>query len=618
MWNKKRRLCDAVVLLLAFLFLALWVEPNLVYHSFGTLVAEDSAFLMGWPFLWDSLALPGGAVSYVAGFLSQGFYESWLGAGIVTLAAGGLLVLSRWHMAHAGARQSQVLAYLAPLLILMTYARYQHPLAECLAVSLGLLFSLVFEAVSWPRPVLRVGLYVLMAIAADILAGAGGLWVFSLMTVIYRGLGRRHWILAAAALPVAAVIVRLAADWPFQLSPDRAALVLTPFSPQITRLMKTVPWVWIVLLYVLVPVTVLILACWDRIRPKALQTSVNTAARPPGGRRSGPAPAARLAGLVLPGLVIAASGAGLYWSCDRMNKQFVVINALSRQARWPEVLAAARRLPRDTWNVFCNHDVNRALFHTGRLGYEMFSYAQDPRALLLSDQDIGSSLAVLKLCDLYTEIGNVNAAEKLGSEFLSVAGPYGVILERLAWIHVLKGELDTARVYLHALQQDPTWSVTARALLKELDVGLAPIRRAGLERRRRSMLAGGLFAADFEATLARLLDQDPGNRMAFEYLMASYLLTGQLEKAAARLGRLASLGYQDIPIHYEEALLLYYGLQGRMREADAWPIRAATRQRFSEFARLNNALETGDRQAILGQLHQNFGASYFLYYRLHR
>ena len=39
--------------------------------------------------------------------------------------------------------------------------------------------------------------------------------------------------------------------------------------------------------------------------------------------------------------------------------------------------------------------------------------------------------------------------------------------------------------------------------------------------------------------------------------MAFYLLAGELEKIMENIGRLADLGYREIPTLYEEAMLIY-------------------------------------------------------------
>jgi hypothetical protein len=62
-----------------------------------------------------------------------------------------------------------------------------------------------------------------------------------------------------------------------------------------------------------------------------------------------------------------------------------------------------------------------------------------------------------------------------------------------------------------------------------------------------------------DQTLAALLKRNPRNKMAFEYLMACYLVTGQVDKIVANVGKLREFGYERIPPLYEEAILIYYG-----------------------------------------------------------
>ncbi len=50
-----------------------------------------------------------------------------------------------------------------------------------------------------------------------------------------------------------------------------------------------------------------------------------------------------------------------------------------------------------------------------------------------------------------------------------------------------------------------------------------------------------------EQLLLALLEQNKNNRMAFEYLMAHYLLTVQPEKLAAQMGRLKDFDYAEVP-----------------------------------------------------------------------
>jgi DNA-binding SARP family transcriptional activator len=58
-----------------------------------------------------------------------------------------------------------------------------------------------------------------------------------------------------------------------------------------------------------------------------------------------------------------------------------------------------------------------------------------------------------------------------------------------------------------------------------------------------------------EVMLLELLDRNPKNRMAFEYLMAYYMVSKRLDDLCRHLERVKQFGYRETPRLYEEALL---------------------------------------------------------------
>ena len=70
---------SGIFFICAFLYLWLFVDMGLIYHSYGTTLAYP-AFQTGGLFFKTSLSHPGGLVEYVAGFLSHLYYFPWLGA----------------------------------------------------------------------------------------------------------------------------------------------------------------------------------------------------------------------------------------------------------------------------------------------------------------------------------------------------------------------------------------------------------------------------------------------------------------------------------------------------------------------------------------------------------
>ena len=120
--------------------------------------------------------------------------------------------------------------------------------------------------------------------------------------------------------------------------------------------------------------------------------------------------------------------------------------------------------------------------------------------------------------------------------------------------------------------------------------------------------------AQLETMLEGLLERNPRNRMAFEYLMAHYLLTRQLDKLMANLYRFDDFDYQRLPRHCEEALVIHLANTGSRnldlggREIDPEMVR-----RFEEFLRTGREFQD-NASAAFAALYSSFGDSYFFCY----
>lgn len=611
LWGKDRLALGLVFFLFCYAYLWIVVKSHLIYHGFGTLIPDIPEYVAGWRFSMDSLSIPGGLVLYLTGLFSQGYYESWLGAILIVLMALCLYELSRRHYAYVGHRASVVLPFIPAVMIVLIYNHYNHPLVACLTSIAGLLLSLVFEKIPIRKIAIRMVVFCLMVTIGYWLAGAGGVFVFSLTTIIYLLFVRKHWFAAVLTIPVAMAIIWILAENVFYISTKQAFLVLTPV-PELTTDIRMLSKLLVVTLYLFVPVTVCLICLWKLLFGKTKNVKKTKDARRKQGRTW-----VHLGGRLLPLVPMVALGIGLYFSYDGIHRQIVEMNSLARGERWPEVLELGRCLPKNIYNIYCNHDINRALYHANRLGYDMFCFPQNPHALLLTHEQDESSMTQLKMCDTYIELGNINYAEKLASEFLAAEGRLGMVLEKLVWINIIKGQENTARIYLNGLKKDLIYRDKAETMLRGLTNGFDErraenIRRIGSYIRRSDNPR--LYTESIEDMLTGLLEQNPNNRMAFEYLMACYLLAGDFKNMAIHLRGLANLGYQEIPTLYEEAMLIYQGMSSRKPDFGTFKIKSETIGRYNRFVRMYNSMQPQNRQIVIQQLIQEFGTSYFFYY----
>ena len=288
----------------------------------------------------------------------------------------------------------------------------------------------------------------------------------------------------------------------------------------------------------------------------------------------------------------------------------------SLRKQWDKIIELSRNLPKGRSNVYFNHDIMRALYHSGRLPYDMFEFPQIPHGLFLTHEEKASYLTELKLCDIFIELGHVNMAEKLASEFLAAKNHSGAVVEKLAWINIIKGQNHTARIYLNALRKDLIYRGAAEALIRALDDRFPPDLAAHIDGIRSCMYQEGHPGTADDAPeqmLTGLLAHNRRSRMAFEYLMAYYLLTGRVDEITANMERLNELGYDTIPTLYEEAMLIYFGTKGQKIDLNKFNMRRQTIDRYIKFVQLRNSMRPNNRQAVLNRLISEFGCSYFFY-----
>ncbi len=322
----------------------------------------------------------------------------------------------------------------------------------------------------------------------------------------------------------------------------------------------------------------------------------------------------------VPKALVAASfclvvGAGAWFTLDTLTRSELQIDYYSEHERWAEALKAADRLPAGWYNVRCHRNTMLALYHTGRLGDEMFRYPQMPGTDLYFTpreyRDPGSSYQESRL---FLELGEVNHAELCAYEAFADLGEQPAVLRQLAMINAVKGRMETACVFWKALEKHPLYQRTARGMLDclEADPGLDddPLVRT----LRANMLDKDHQRAgiNLEESLRALLKKNPQNRLAFELLMAYYLAARRPDAVAANLWRFRDLSYPRIPRHYQEAMIVDAEKTGRPL-ADVAEFDPELRRQYREFQRMCRTAP-GPHAAAAAALAAGLGDSYFFYF----
>jgi tetratricopeptide (TPR) repeat protein len=370
------------------------------------------------------------------------------------------------------------------------------------------------------------------------------------------------------------------------------------------------------LLFLFLPVVLLILL---RL-PKSLAPAPESEGRP---RRRGdartrnqfPRESRLVWGGTVFGISLVLAGWAVVWSSfDGTQKKLAQIeyySALKQDEALLTVAAKLKSLPPEA-----ELRVRLALYHTGRLTQDMFAYAHSRNEVMLPGLTFGVSAARYEM-ETLLELGQVGEAERMAQESLEFDGDLPDVLGMLFKVNVLKDRPKAAAVFLHALRQVPFQRVRATAWLVQLEHNPRLTGNQELDLVRSRMpttdFPHGVMSAAAADMLRQLLASNPRNQMAFEYLMAQLLLSGELKKLASQIGQLKDFGYTEIPRHVEEALLLGQKVQGLELELHELKIRPDTIRRFQRFSDALGGAAVPSPAALL-LLATEFGNTYWYYY----
>jgi len=259
--------------------------------------------------------------------------------------------------------------------------------------------------------------------------------------------------------------------------------------------------------------------------------------------------------------------------------------------------------------------VDRALYHQGRLGYDLFVFPQpwNENGLILDHQR--AFAAPMLQSDLFWELGCVDLAENWAHEALTVRGETLSVLKRCAQIALVKNERSMARGFLAALSRGIAyrrWAIGHARYLDSADCIGPDIELAQV----RSVNPSADFLTDIgnpRKTLTSMLDRNPHNNAAYEYLMAYALLGCRTALVADNVGGLCNFGYREIPPLYEEALLVN-AATNRIR-AVAPPCHGISDAAFERFGEFNRSVATarGNLPACRPALEKSFPSTYWFY-----
>jgi len=605
---------------LFYLYLWMAVKPHLIYYGCGE-ITNFPVFYKGWAFFNQVFPHPGGPIKYLSDFLSQLLYYSWLGAIVLTVHALLICVFTGYYLKKIGITRPRIISIIPSILLLITYSGYTYHFTTALALLAALIFACIYVRIAPKDNILNVLLFLFLSGVLYLIA-AGAYLYFALLCCIYEIFFRRRFSTGLLYGIITVCVGYIIGVFVFKISLIDAYSELLPFSWKISDYTNPEKMIEpIYALYLLIPFVMVVFTLWGLLtqhrffslhvknsgkrkqKKNAPDKSTDT------DKTTGSFKLKISCCLELLFLFVIAAGAVIFFFNSERKAIFEVDYYLGKN-QWKKVIEIGQD---HQGNDHVVHALNRALYQLGLLSRDMFCFNQSMRSFMLSGSE--ETHSPWNKIGTYYDLGAINKCECVLADSLEKYGERPELLKKLAIVRIAKNDNSSARVYLEALNKNLFFSDWASDYLGRLDADPNMSGDEEIQYLRSVMLLENKGELEFllEEMFIDLLKRNPKNRMAFEYLMAFYMLMGDTEGFIKNIDRLDDFNYSQIPRHYQEAILSYIYLTKNMSDLQGRRINIKFLNRFKEFMQIVE-LHGNNRQAAFYELSKNFSDTYYFYY----
>jgi hypothetical protein len=213
------------------------------------------------------------------------------------------------------------------------------------------------------------------------------------------------------------------------------------------------------------------------------------------------------------------------------------------------------------------------------------------------------------------KLGLVNESQHYAHEALERKGPTPNLLKRLGMTYMLKGDHKAANRFFLNLKKVPFQETTAENLIR-LNENQSELAQDSICKIIQSCMPVDDLVTDeilSASKLNLLLKRNPKNKMAFEYLIAYNLLSGNLVEILNHLSGFNTFAYYQLPRHVQEALTLITALNPNLDQDQLkkW-IHPLNYKRLAEYRQIL-IKHKGDKNDARQELQRQFGDTYWYY-----
>lgn len=238
-------------------------------------------------------------------------------------------------------------------------------------------------------------------------------------------------------------------------------------------------------------------------------------------------------------------------------EEIMTYDYLVRNERWDKVLEFAEKNP--PRNNLSLSMLNLSLAKTGQLGNRMFNYdQQDINGLFLPSNK--EYVTAMIGNEIFYHLGLTNASQKYafeGMETIPNRDKSVRLIKRLAETNLINGHYKVSEKYLKLLEKTIFYRKWAKETKKFLNNEDMINNHLDWGEKRKFMVKTDyfFFLQNIEVILHNMVKENPDNKIASEYLMAFYLINKDLGNFMNCIPIMDKIGYKQIPVSYQEALL---------------------------------------------------------------
>ena len=485
-------------------------------------------FLFDGNYAWDIVRLPGGIADLLGRFCTQFFLYAWSGAFIIALL---LSIVQLLTLRLAGWGRFYGLSFVPSFLLWLYLLDENALLGGVWAVLLTLLTSWVFDKLSGK---LRD---VLLVVAVPVLYWVAG--PISVLFLLLQALRfKSHKLYYGVFVLFAIMLVVLA----YYIPVPASSLWFGIHYHRYPTVFPILLWVAALSVFVLALLMSIPSANTQHPTPNTLTSTPSTLTSNPSTLTSNPSTltsnpstlTSNLSTLTSFAIVAVCMGCFVWKNANFKAEKIMGYDFMACHQQWNRIIETINaEKPNNQIGVTVQ---NLALAMRGMLANHGGEYSQNGIAGLLPDVDRDAT-SPMPTAEAFYQLGMINVAQRTVFEaqeaildFQKSARCY----KRLAQTNLINGDYEVARKYLHALQKTLFYSDWANETLALLGNEKAIANHPEYGHLRKFAYNEDFYFSDHVTPemLESLYYKNRDNRLAYEYLIAYYMLTGDRDRYA--------------------------------------------------------------------------------------